>query len=513
MADRIAVAKKSDIILETIRTSTKLEYGNIAKLALSYSLKKTGHKVTESLDRSGREIRRSSIFSDDREELLFQTITQYVHQRSFEKEDFINYRSIVKDHVDNGCQLLQELYNSCNSDATLFFQRLILEVDTRSLSNYNGIIPSEFPALKISIGTHPDTRKPVVLELNNTNKFANPNLAIAGKSGVGKTQFLLKLLADIRIQSRHKTNFIYIDYKGDTINNTRFLQVTRANVFNPFRKPMPINPFILPEYTSKSIKMSAVEKADSFSSIDNKIGSVQRGILEKAIEEAYRRRTSGNIPYPDFQETNEILNDMYIEEGKKADSLLEIMNHLANFQLFWSHEDDDRLVDSLHKETFIVDLHELPVLKELAAYLVIERLYKEMTNLDDSPIEEGYRHIRTVLVIDEAHNYLSQRNPFLEKIIREGRSKGIAVFFASQSPNDYNQKDFDFKELLEFMFIFSCDGASPNQLQEMLGLDSKTSKDLSVELSHLTKGHVFTKDFVDHREYLRFEADAFRFNY
>jgi len=42
-----------------------------------------------------------------------------------------------------------------------------------------------------------------------------------------------------------------------------------------------------------------------------------------------------------------------------------------------------------------------------------------MKSLPESKIENDYRQIRTVLVIDEAHNYLSQKNIFLQKIIRE----------------------------------------------------------------------------------------------
>ena len=91
--------------------------------------------------------------------------------------------------------------------------------------------------------------------------------------------------------------------------------------------------------------------------------------------------------------------------------------------------------------------------KELVGYLIIERLYKEMASLPDSPVQDGKRTIRTILVIDEAHNYLGQKNIFLERIIREGRSKGIVVFFASQSPNDYQQRFFNFQELLEFAYI------------------------------------------------------------
>jgi DNA sulfur modification protein DndE len=114
----------------------------------------------------------------------------------------------------------------------------------------------------------------------------------------------------------------------------------------------------------------------------------------------------------------------------------------------------------LANRTMLIDVHAMPVLKELVAYLVIERLYKEMATLPDSPVTEGRRTIRTILVIDEAHNYLSQKNMFLQRIIREGRSKGVVVFFASQSPNDYQQKFFNFQQLLEFAYIFQCNGVA-----------------------------------------------------
>ena len=89
--------------------------------------------------------------------------------------------------------------------------------------------------------------------------------------------------------------------------------------------------------------------------------------------------------------------------------------------------------------------------------------------MPDSPVTEGRRTIRTILVIDEAHNYLGQKNIFLQRIIREGRLKGVVVFFASQSPNDYQQKFFNFQELLEFAYIFQCDGVAAGSVQDILG--------------------------------------------
>jgi DNA sulfur modification protein DndE len=124
------------------------------------------------------------------------------------------------------------------------------------------------------------------------------------------------------------------------------------------------------------------------------------------------------------------------------------------------------------------------------AYLVIERLYKEMATLPDSPVTVGRRTIRYILVIDEAHNFLGQKDMFLQCIIREGCSKGVVVFFASQSPNDYQQKFFNFKKLLEFAYIFQCDGVGAGAVQDILGCSSKTAKDLQTEISRLEPGQV-----------------------
>jgi DNA sulfur modification protein DndE len=136
-----------------------------------------------------------------------------------------------------------------------------------------------------------------------------------------------------------------------------------------------------------------------------------------------------------------------------------------------------------------------------------------MAALPDSPIENNRRTIRSILVIDEAHNYLGQKNIFLERIIREGRSKGIVVFFASQSPNDYQQKFFNFQELLEFAYIFQCDGVSTNSVQDILGCNKKTAKDLQTEIARLEPFQVISRSFEKSEDYMKFKAEAFYQNY
>ena len=185
------------------------------------------------------------------------------------------------------------------------------------------------------------------------------------------------------------------------------------------------------------------------------------------------------------------------------------MRDLSVFELFWKHGDEVAPIEKISNRTMLIDVHAMPVLKELVAYLVIERLYKEMSLLPDSPVEDGKRTLRTILVIDEAYNYLK----FLQRIIREGRFKGIVVFFASQSPNDYQQKFFNFQELLEFAYIFQCDGVSASSVQDILGCSSKTARDLQIEISRQEPWQVISRSQVKTEEFVKFEAEAFYKNY
>ena len=312
-----------------------------------------------------------------------------------------------------------------------------------------------------------------------------------------------------------QTHFIYFDYKGDVVDNERFLEVAKVHPFRLLQggQSLLINPFVLPSYDEQTVNVSAREKSESFASINSKLGVVQKGALTEAIRAAYAQRADTKTPYPDFHDVYQMVSAMYESDNKKDDSLIEVLRDLADFDLFWRHGSDIPPIDRLTKRTILIDVHAMPVLKELVAYLVIERLYKEMALLPDSPIREGRRTIRTILVIDEAHNYLNQKNMFLQRIIREGRSKGIVVFFASQSPNDYQQKFFNFQELLEFAFIFQCEGVSSGSVQDILGCSSKTAKDLQTEIARLEPWQVIARSTEKTEEFVKFTAEAFYKSY
>jgi len=508
MADRLYTSNEADEVLSNLRFETKLDKVVLARIAFAISLLTDGVDVPTSQNFSGGEMKRPTFIRDD--EVFIRSMISYVHKRSdIPDEEFFSNRSIIKNHIDNGTRYLQKFYIEGGRNTDQLLKRLV------DLVEFGGRKELRGHGLDIFIGKTVLQKDDLIVELNDTTKHANSHLAIMGKSGVGKTQFLLKILTDIRRQSNYQSNFIYFDYKGDVVDNKRFLEIAKVQPYKLLQgdHSLPINPFILPNYDEQTIKISAREKAESFASINAKLGVVQKGALTEAIRASYAKRAESEAPYPDFYDVLEIASAMYEEQNRKDDSLIEVLRDLADFELFWKHGDERPPIDRLSNRTLLIDVHAMPVLKELVVYLVIERLYKEMTILPDSFVEEGKRTIRTILVIDEAHNYLAQKNIFLQRIIREGRSKGVAVFFASQSPNDYQQKFFDFQELLEFAFLFQCEGFSPSAIQDILGCSNKTAKELQVEIAHLEPWQVIMRSQDKTEEFVKFTAEAFYRNY
>lgn len=508
MADRLFTSSEADEVLSGLRFESKLEKVALARIAFSLSLLKDGSVVPESHNFSGGEIKRPTFISD--EEVFLRAIISFVYKQSdISEDDFFSNHSIIKNHIDNGAKYLEKYYIEGDRNCDNLLKSLVSFVEFSGRKELRGY------GLDVFIGKDIVNNEAIILELNNTEIHANSHIAMMGKPGVGKTQFLLKILTDIRVQSNYQTDFIYFDYKGDVVENDRFIEVSKAQVFRLLQgqQSLPINPFILPDYEEQTVNISAREKAESFASINSKLGVVQKGSLADAIRAAYAKRALSERPYPDFHDVLEIAVAAYEQQNRKDDSLIEVLRDLADFDLFWKHGDEIPPINHLSNRTLLIDLHAMPVLKELVVYLVIERLYKEMALLPDSPIEDGKRTIRTILVIDEAHNYLYQKNMFLQRIIREGRSKGIVVFFASQSPNDYQQKIFDFQELLEFAFIFQSEGISPSAIQDILGCSNKTAKKLQVEIARLDPWQVVMRGKEKTEEFVKFTAEAFFRNY
>jgi len=101
---------------------------------------------------------------------------------------------------------------------------------------------------------------------------------------------------------------------------------------------------------------------------------------------------------------------------------------------------------------------------------MLDRLYAEIMALPDTPLDtEGNRQMRLIIVIDEAHHYLPCKQPTLEKMVREVRSKGVGLWLLSQSPDDFDQPRYNFAREMGLAIVFSCVLEKPKMLEALLG--------------------------------------------
>lgn len=256
-----------------------------------------------------------------------------------------------------------------------------------------------------------------------------------------------------------------------------------------------VNPFSRVDVGSEmAVRLAAQEFADTVRDIERNMGALQGRLLYDAIHTAFVETRADTPPFPDFERVRQELDYLYFNDNRKPDTLSEVLRQLTDFRLFARASTPD-LWDTLADRTVIVDLHERTVLRELTVCLVLTALHRELMAMPDTEVQDGARAMRTVIVIDEAHRFLKdkKRSRVLQRLIREIRSKGASVFLLSQSPDDYATDEFDFAELLEFVFVLQSNASAGKFLQSAFGISARASRALVAEISSLKSGQGFTK--------------------
>jgi DNA sulfur modification protein DndE len=346
-------------------------------------------------------------------------------------------------------------------------------------------------ALTVPIGRLSGTEDPFCVTLNDTRAHSNCHLAITGISGSGKTQMAKQIAGSALRRADPATGMIFIDYaKGDVAQDRSFVEEVGATVYHLPGTQLPVGPFHLRDYSPEAVALAAEEKREVYMNLFRNLGPKQQGMLAQAIRSSYNMLADDPLRAPDISFVAHVVRDLYDQNGLQPDSLTELFRRLSAYRLFWGRGDGSPPATPLHSQRWVVDIHELGGLKEVTAFTLIEQLYREMRGLPESEVDPatGMRQVRCLLFIDEAQYYLKSKNRFLQGIIREGRSKGFAVALMSQSPDDFDQPDFDYTEQLEFTYMLSCK-TKPKAVQRVLGVDSSEAKALAAELGRLAPLH------------------------
>ena len=435
--------------------------------------------------RSGKEIEVSTLEQKDR--VILRALLQQFYQSKLNDEE---YAGCLEKHIEHGLHILNiETKKMRGHEYLLEHTKLGLK-HLEQINSNTSTTEGYSDVLSISIGKRMDTQENFNIRFNDIKKHSNNYMGIMGKPGSGKTYFIKDFLVKLREASNFKTHFIIFDYaKGDIAQDVDFIENSQAKIVDVDKDKMPLNFFKMSKKESK--EKVAESLLDIFQSLDSKIGNVQAQSLYNCVISLYETLENDSKPYPDFDMVKSQLDGI----TERPDSLSAFFRPLVEQEIFAQR--DEKILDTLLSETLIVDIHLLgnDKLKNLCVFLTLSQLYRELMSLPDSIEKDGIREMRIVLVVDEAHHLLEDKNKskILERLIREIRSKGASVILLSQSPSDYDQSSFDYLELLEFIFVLGCNPSSDKFLKQAFGLSADQAKSIRRDLNNLKTGEAYTR--------------------
>ena len=110
--------------------------------------------------------------------------------------------------------------------------------------------------------------------------------------------------------------------------------------------------------------------------------------------------------------------------------------------------------------------------------------------MDNTPVENNTKALRYVILIDEAHVIFKEKKyqEILEKLLREIRSKGVAIVLLSQGIDEYNQPDFDFSSMCEIAFLLDIKDKNQKVMEKFLGVSGNVGRKIARSMEKIEKG-------------------------
>lgn len=267
------------------------------------------------------------------------------------------------------------------------------------------------------------TREPVLWRVAGENALSNGHVQIWGSSGAGKTQFVKMVLAQLALGNGAK--FGVADFKNDygpTATEDFPASVDAAFLDLWGRPGAPYNPLAIEADDDRAALDSRIiefrDSVEQAMSAFQRIGPRQKQAIARALEAAYANARAEDR-WPTMLDLNrEITAD--IEH---------VLGDLTKYEIFT----DGPPLETVVTQNVVFALNRIPGNGQttvLAAAFILSVI--GLTMQDRPPVANTVDY---AMVVDEAHRVAQFKA--LHLMLREGRSKGLAVVLATQAPADF----------------------------------------------------------------------------
>ena len=491
---RIRISKRNSDVIDQLTTLFNFKYdGVIARIAFCLSLqlnKKFDISEDNQMGLDGKEWRDErglfGVSTDDKSyHVIYKAMLDQHYAEILTEDDFIK---LFKRHLDFGLERIHSDLDSKNITGGYHISYLMkivkngLELITEAnpfivLSVENKEIKSYPNLVSICLGKD-EKEQPVILRINDLNEFDSCNIAIAGMVGSGKTELVKDLLFQISLQSKNELKFIFFDYKGEGSPDRlkSFFDGTGSKMVDLKKGPMELNPLSFVSLTDKRTQDFNIKSfVDFICTIATQLGGRQRHILQTIVTECFEQQSD---KHPTLTDVFEALEIYYENNGIAPDTLYAIISDLAT-NIFSSNSAPERT--KIYEQSLYINLPiELSdTLRQLCVFLTLKYLLAQFSSTNDTePTSDRIKPLRYVIVVDEAHVYLKNKNASkaLEDILRILRSKGVVVIMLTQGVEDYKTKNFDFSSQIKIPVCLNINNKDYKLIESYVGTPRSKQK-------------------------------------
>ncbi len=361
--------------------------------------------------------------------------------------------------------------------------------------------------MEVLFGTDTVTGQNLLWWPNDTNQVFHTNTGIIGTMGTGKTQFTKSIIAQLYQDQIHNFDgsplgILIFDYKGDYNESKEdFIRATDSKVFKPYH--LPFNPLALTK--SRVFKpLLPIHTANAFKDTLAKVyglGAKQQNTLFSCITTAYAiNGIHANDPstWENTAPTFDMVYNIYAndDEIKKNDSLAAAMDKLHQFQVF---EDDPAKTQSLFdilNGVVVIDLSGYDSdIQSLIVAITLDLFYAQMQAAGSSKMDQHYRQLTKLILVDEADNFMSEGFPSLKKILKEGREFGVGTILSTQFLKHFGSTDDDYAKYILTWVVHNVADLKPSDVEFVFKTESRSAETQTLfnDIKGLQKHHSIVK--------------------
>lgn len=331
-------------------------------------------------------------------------------------------------------------------------------------------------SIKIQVGHSLSGHREVVYEPNNTKMVSHPNMGIIGTMGTGKTQFARSVIAQFSKESIHNVGgkpvgMLVFDYKGD-YKDKEFLDAVDGTCYK-FNYPFnPLKLVVNDEVEGMNLPAITADRiADSFAKAYG-LGLKQQSNIKQVIIDTYK--DAGITKEPGSWEkpvpTMEQVIEKYFDTYDANDKAFALFDKLRDYTIFTTDNSNCVSLFEWLNSVRVIDLTLYPDdTKKVIVSLILDLFYAEMRQLGFSKQENGFRELRAMIMVDEAHQFLKKDFNSFRSIISEGRGFGVGMILSTQNVSDFKTSKEDYSQFILSWVIHHVNSISKAELANIFG--------------------------------------------